>query len=243
MHMGGTALALAAEEVIAKGKAVAAHLLQAEPGEANFAAGRFEVADGRGIDLLAVTRAAADPANLPDGMGPGLDGDGLNRSDLFTFPNGCHAAEVEIDPETGLVTLVAYTAVDDYGRLVNPLITAGQVHGGVTQGIGQAMLEHTVYEPATGQLLSGSLQDYALPRADDLPSFNLTLAELPTLSNPLGVKGSGQAGCIAAPQTIVHAILDALTPLGIDHIDMPATPERVWRAIRDARLTHRQPSV
>jgi carbon-monoxide dehydrogenase large subunit len=176
-------------------------------------------------------------------MEPGLDGDGLNRSDLFTFPNGCHAAEVEIDPETGLVTLVAYTAVDDYGRLVNPLITAGQVHGGVTQGIGQAMLEHTVYEPATGQLLSGSLQDYALPRADDLPSFNLTLAELPTLSNPLGVKGSGQAGCIAAPQTIVHAILDALAPLGIDHIDMPATPERVWRAIRDARLTHRQPSV
>jgi carbon-monoxide dehydrogenase large subunit len=243
MHMGGTALALAAEQVVAKGKAVAAHLLQAEPGEVNFAAGRFEVADGRGIDLLAVARAAADPANLPDGMEPGLDGDGLNRSDLFTFPNGCHAAEVEIDPETGLVTLVAYTAVDDYGRLVNPLLTAGQVHGGVAQGIGQAMLEHTVYEPKTGQLLSGSLQDYALPRADDLPSFNLTLAELPTLSNPLGVKGSGQAGCIAAPQTIVHAVLDALAPLGIDHIDMPATPERVWRAIGDARLTHRQPSV
>jgi carbon-monoxide dehydrogenase large subunit len=235
MHMGGTALALAADQVLPKGKAVAAHLLQAEAGEVNFVAGRFEVADGRGIDLLAVARAAADPANLPDGMESGIDGDGLNRSDLFTFPNGCHVAEVEIDPETGLVTLVAYTAVDDYGRLVNPLLTAGQVHGGVTQGIGQAMLEHTVYEAKSGQLLSGSLQDYALPRADDLPLFNLTLAEVPTLSNPLGVKGSGQAGCIAAPQTIIHAILDALAPLGVEHVDMPATAERVWRAIRAAR--------
>jgi carbon-monoxide dehydrogenase large subunit len=231
MHMGGTALVLAAEQVIEKGKAVAAHLLQAEPGAVRFAAGRFGTADGQGIDLLDVAKAAADPANLPDGMAPGLDGDGLNRSDLITFPSGCHVAEVEIDPETGLVILVAYTAVDDYGRLVNPLITAGQVHGGVAQGIGQAMLEHTVYEAGTGQLLSGSLQDYALPRADDLPLFNLTLAELPTLSNSLGVKGSGQAGCIAAPQTITHAILDALAPLGIDHIDMPATPERIWRAI------------
>src|SRR5581483_11392235 len=133
MHMGGAALALAADQVIAKGKAVAAHLLQAEPGEVGFAAGRFEVADGRGIDLLAVARAAVERANLPDGMEPGIDGNGLNRSDLFTFPNGYHAAEVEIDPETGVVTLVAYTAVDDYGRLVNPLLTAGQVHGGVTQ--------------------------------------------------------------------------------------------------------------
>ncbi|HEY1795437.1 MAG TPA: xanthine dehydrogenase family protein molybdopterin-binding subunit [Stellaceae bacterium] len=243
MHMGGTALVLAAEQVIEKGKAVAAHLLQAEPGAVRFAAGRFETADGQGMDLLDVATAAADPANLPEGMPPGLDGDGLNRSDLITFPSGCHAAEVEIDPETGLVTLLAYTAVDDYGRLVNPLITAGQVHGGVAQGIGQAMLEHTVYEPGTGQLLSGSLMDYALPRATDLPAFNLTLVELPTKSNPLGVKGSGQAGCIAAPQTITHAILDALAPLGIDHIDMPATPERVWRTMRDAQLTHRQPSV
>ncbi|HEX5318733.1 MAG TPA: xanthine dehydrogenase family protein molybdopterin-binding subunit [Stellaceae bacterium] len=232
MHMGGAALALAADEVIAKGKAVAAHLLQADPGDIRFTAGRFDLPDGRGIDLLAAAAAAADPANLPDGMAQGIDGDGLNRSDLFTFPNGCHAAEVEIDPETGLVTLLRYSAVDDYGRLVNPLITAGQVQGGVTQGIGQAMLEHTVYDPQSGQLLSGSLMDYALPRADDLPAFAVTLAELPTRSNPLGVKGSGQAGCIAAPQTIVNAILDALSPLGIERIDMPATSESVWRAIR-----------
>ena len=235
MHMGGTALALAAEQVIAKGRAIAAHLLQADAAAVDFAGGRFTVAaSGRGIGLLELAEAAADPANLPDGMTPGIDGEGLNRSDLFTFPNGCHAAEIEIDPETGRVTLERYLAVDDYGRLINPLLASGQVQGGVAQGIGQAMLEHTVYDPDSGQLLSGSLMDYALPRADDLPDLAVTLVELPTRSNPLGVKGSGQAGCIAAPQTIVGAILDALAPLGIDHIDMPATPERVWRAIRAA---------
>ena len=153
---------------------------------------------------------------------------------VFTFPNGCHIAEVEIDPETGVVTLERYIAVDDYGRLINPLLTTGQVQGGVAQGIGQALFEHTVYDSSSGQLLSGSLMDYALPRADDLPPFDITLAELPTSVNPLGVKGSGQAGCIAAPQTIINAIVDALSPLGIDHIDMPATPERIWRAIRAA---------
>ena len=186
----------------------------------------------RGIDLLAVARAASDPANLPEGMAPGLDGSVYNILDVFTFPNGCHIAEVEIDPETGVVTLERYTAVDDYGRLINPLLTTGQVQGGVAQGIGQALLEHTVYDPGSGQLLSGSLMDYALPRADDLPPFDITLAELPTSVNPLGVKGSGQAGCIAAPQTIINAVVDALASLGIDHIDMPATPERIWRAVR-----------
>jgi aerobic carbon-monoxide dehydrogenase large subunit len=179
--------------------------------------------------------AARDPANLPEGIDPGLDADAYNPSDLFTFPNGCHAAEVEIDPETGAVTLERYAAIDDYGRLINPMIARGQVQGGLAQGIGQAMLEHTVYEEGSGQLLSGSLTDYALPRAGDLPPLEVTLAELPTAVNPLGVKGAGQAGCIGAPQTIIHAILDALAPLGVDHIDMPATPERLWRAIRAAR--------
>jgi carbon-monoxide dehydrogenase large subunit len=133
------------------------------------------------------------------------------------------------------VTLERYVAIDDYGRVINPMLTVGQVQGGLAQGIGQALTEHTVYEAKSGQLLSGSLTDYALPRAADLPQFDITLAELPTAANPLGVKGAGQAGCIAAPQTIVNAILDALAPLGIEHIDMPATPERIWRAIRAAR--------
>jgi carbon-monoxide dehydrogenase large subunit len=235
MHQGGTALVKAAEEVIEKGRTIAAALLQAEIADVAFSAGRFLVqGTGRGMDLLAVARAASDPTNLPDGITPGLDSYVFNQSDVFTFPNGCHIAEVEIDPETGAVTLDRYIAVDDYGRLINPMLTKGQVQGGVAQGIGQALLEHTVYEAASGQLLSGSLMDYALPRADDLPAFDITLAALPTAANPLGVKGSGQAGRIAAPQTIINAILDALSPLGIDHIDMPATPERIWRAIRAA---------
>jgi carbon-monoxide dehydrogenase large subunit len=234
IYMGGTALYLAAQMVLQKGRALAAHLLQAEESEISFAAGRFTVGDeARGIDLLALAVAAREPANLPDGMARGLDADAYNDSDVFTFPNGCHAAEVEIDPETGAVTLVRYEAIDDYGRLVNPMLTVGQVQGGLAQGIGQALLEHTAYD-GSGQLLSGSLLDYALPRADDLPPLDITLAELPTAVNPLGVKGAGQAGCIAAPQTVVNAILDALAPVGVEHLDMPATSERIWRAIRSA---------
>jgi carbon-monoxide dehydrogenase large subunit len=167
-------------------------------------------------------------------MTKGLGEHVMNMTDVFTFPSGCHVAEVEIDPETGAVELVGYTAVDDYGRLINPLLTEGQVQGGVAQGIGQAMLEHTVYDASSGQLLSGSFMDYALPRADDLPSFDIELIERPTMANPLGVKGSGQAGCISAPQTVMAAILDALRPAGVETLDMPATPERVWRALREA---------
>ena len=236
MHQGGTALVRAAEKVIEKGRAIAAVLLQADIGDVEFSAGRFTVkGTARGIDLPAIIRAANDPASPPDGMTPGLDCYVFNQSDVFTFPNGCHIAEVEIDPDTGSITVERYTIVDDYGRLINPMLTMGQIQGGVAQGIGQALLEHTVYDLDSGQLLSGSLTDYAVPRADDLPPFDITLEELPTAANPLGVKGSGQAGCIAAPQTILGAIVDALAPLGVDHLDMPATPERVWGAIRAAR--------
>ncbi|HUC69835.1 MAG TPA: xanthine dehydrogenase family protein molybdopterin-binding subunit, partial [Stellaceae bacterium] len=232
MHLGGSALVKAAQAVIEKGRAIAAGLLQAGIAEIGFSAGRFTMQGSeRAIDLLSVARAATDPANLPEGMAPGLDSHVFNLCDAVTFPNGCHLAEVEIDPETGAITLERYVAVDDYGRLINPLLTTGQVQGGVAQGIGQALLEHTVYDPQSGQLASGSLLDYALPRADDLPPLDIILNEVPTAANPLGVKGSGQAGAIAAPQTIVNAILDALTPLGVEHIDMPATPEQVWRAI------------
>jgi len=240
MHQGGAALHHAAQMVIAKGRDIAAGLLQAEPASLVFAGGSYSVpGSGRGIGLVAVALAATDPANLPadwpDGMTPGLDSYVWNKLDLITFPSGVHVAEVEIDPETGRVTLERYFAVDDYGRVINPMLTIGQVQGGVAQGIGQALLEHTVYDPESGQLLSGSLLDYALPRADDLPALDITLEGLPTTSNPLGVKGSGQAGAIAAPQTIISAVLDALGPLGIDDIDMPATSEQVWRAIRSAR--------
>jgi len=236
MHMGGTALYLATQMVLSKARAIAAHLLQAGASEVSFGAGRFTVGGSeRGIGLLELAEAARDPANLPDGMTPGLDTDAYNDSDLFTFPNGCHAAEIEIDPETGVVTVERYLAIDDYGRLINPMLTMGQVQGGIAQGIGQALLENTVYEKQSGQLLSGSFLDYALPRADDLPPLDITLVELPTAVNPLGVKGAGQAGCMAAPQTIINSILDALAPLGIAHLDMAATPERIWRAIHSAQ--------
>jgi carbon-monoxide dehydrogenase large subunit len=236
MHMGGAALVKAMEAALAKARRLAAHLLQASADDLDYREGRFTVrGTDRGIDLASLAQSAQDAANLPDGMAPevgkGLGEHVLNITDVFTFPSGCHVAEVEIDPETGGCALLRYTVVDDYGRLINPMLTEGQVQGGITQGIGQAMTEHTVYDPQSGQLLSGSLMDYALPRADDLPSFDIELVERPTAANPLGVKGSGQAGCIAAPQTIMAAILDALRPAGVEALDMPATPERVWRAL------------
>jgi carbon-monoxide dehydrogenase large subunit len=235
LHVGGTALVMAIDAVLAKARLLAAHLLQAAPEELAFAAGRFTVAGTeRGIALEAVAEAARDPAMLPEGMTPGLDAEAKNLSELVTFPSGAHVAEVEIDPETGAVALLRYQAVDDYGRLINPLLTTGQVQGGLAQGIGQALLEEVVYDPESGQLLSASFMDYALPRAEDLPDLEVALRELPTLSNPLGVKGVGQAGAIAAPQTVMHAVLDALRPRGVSHIDMPATPEKIWRALRAA---------
>ena len=237
MHMGGAALCKAIDTMLAKGGAIAARLLQASPAQVLFANGRFTVRDdaARSIGLQAVADAARDPANLPDGADPGLDTYIWNMLDIITFPNGCHIAEVEVDPETGAVALQRYTAADDFGTLINPMLTIGQVQGGVAQGIGQAMLEHTIYDPQSGQMLSGSFMDYALPRADDLPDFDITLTGVPTSANPLGVKGSGQAGAMAAPQAIICAVLDALAPLGVTHIDMPATPERVWRAIQAAQ--------
>ena len=235
MHMGGAALVKAMDAALAKARRLAAHLLQASGDELDYDRGRFIVrGTDRGIDLSALAASAQESANLPDGMSPGLGEHVLNITDVFTFPSGCHVAEVEIDPETGACELLRYTAVDDYGRLINPMLTEGQVQGGVAQGIGQAMMEHTVYDPASGQLLSGSLMDYALPRADDLPAFDIELIERPTMANPLGVKGSGQAGCIGAPQTIMAAILDALRPAGVSALDMPATPARIWETLAKA---------
>ena len=238
MHMGGAALVKAMDAALAKARQLAAHLLQATTDELDYREGCFTVrGSDRAIDLATLAQSAGDPTNLPDGMTPGngLGEHVLNITDVFTFPSGCHVAEVEVDPETGAIRLVDYTAVDDYGRLINPMLTEGQVQGGVAQGIGQALLEHTVYDPQSGQLLSGSLMDYALPRADDLPSFDIALIERPTAANPLGVKGSGQAGCIGAPQTVMAAVLDALRPAGVQSLDMPATPARVWQALQAAK--------
>ncbi len=225
MHMGGAAVVKAIDATLAKARSLAAHLLQASEDELVFASGGFAVRGSeRRIDLLSMARES----------GSSFVAHVMNMTDVFTFPSGCHVAEIEVDPDTGAAALVRYTAVDDYGRLINPQLTVGQVQGGVAQGIGQALVEHTVYDPQSGQLLSGSLMDYAMPRADDFPNFDITLVERPTAANPLGVKGSGQAGCISAPQTIMAAVLDALRPAGVETLDMPATPERIWHALRQA---------
>ncbi len=233
MHMGGSALVKAVQTMLAKGRSVAAGLLQAPQEQVEFADGRFVVRGdpARGIDLLSVAAAARDPSS-PAGDASGLDTYVWNLLDLITFPNGCHIAEVEIDRDTGEVILSRYTAVDDFGTLLNPMLTLGQVQGGVVQGIGQALLEHTVYDPDSGQLLSGSLMDYTLPRASDIPPLDITFSGVPTAANPLGLKGAGQAGAIASPQAVVCAVLDALAPLGVSHVDMPVTAERVWRAMQ-----------
>lgn len=241
LHLGGTALVMAADDLIAKAKPIAAQLLQVGADELTFENGGFHAAAGpdglqREIDLFAVAR------HVLDSTGTGLESHGDNVCDIITFPNGAQVAEVEIDPETGAISLERYVAVDDYGTLVNPLLTESQVHGGLAQGIGQALLEEAVYDPDSGQLLSATFMDYAMPRADDLPFFDLAMVEVPTKANPLGVKGSGQAGCIGAPQTVMNAVLDALRPLGVTHLDMPATPARIWRAIRDAQAQSLKPS-
>jgi carbon-monoxide dehydrogenase large subunit len=227
LHMGGEALVRAIDAVLAKARPVAAQLLQCREADLGFAEGRFSLpGDARGVGLMEVARAARD-------AGTPIDAEVDSDLDLVTFPNGCQVAEVEIDPETGQVRLDRYTAVDDYGRLVNPMLTIGQVQGGLAQGIGQALFEEVAFDPDSGQVLTASLMDYCLPRAQDLPPLDVTCLEVPTASNRLGVKGSGQAGCIGAPQTVMNAVLDALAPLGIEALDMPATPARVWQAIRD----------
>ena len=238
LHQGGSALVAAIDAMLAKARPIAARLLQTSAADLSFADGAFATSqDGRRITLLAVAEAAQDPEQVPVGHEAALHGEADNPLDLVTFPNGCHVAEVEIDPETGQVVLERYVAVDDYGTLINPMLTIGQVQGGLAQGIGQAILERTVYEADSGQLLTASFMDYGLPRAADLPDFDIQFHPVPSRSNPLGVKGSGQAGCIAAPQTVMNAILDALAPLGIATFDMPATPERVWRAIQTGRAS------
>ncbi len=242
LHQGGAALVAAIEGVLAKARPIAGQLLQCSPAELSFAHGAFSApGEGRSVDLMSIAAAALDPEMAPHGPAPGIDCMVENPLDLVTFPNGCHAAEVEIDPETGAVTLERYSAVDDFGTLINPLLTEGQVHGGLAQGIGQALHERTVYD-ASGQLLSASFMDYGLPRAADLPAFDVRFNPVPSEANPLGVKGSGQAGCIAAPQTVMNAVLDALAPLGIEHIDMPATPARIWHAIEARRPDRTDPA-
>jgi len=226
LYSEGTAILQTAAGVIEKGKAAAGEYLEAAAADIVFAEGRFSITGtDRSVDII--TLAAERPGVL--------DTAEIAKIEAGTFPNGCHIAEVEVDPETGVVTILRYIVVDDVGKAVNPMIVRGQVHGGVAQGVGQAMLERTAYDPSSGQLISGSLLDYALPRADDLPDIEVDFIEIPCGTNPLGVKGAGEAGAVGSPPAVVNAIVDALKADGVQTIDMPATPERVWEAINLAK--------
>jgi aerobic carbon-monoxide dehydrogenase large subunit len=238
LAVGGTAIVKAIDKIVAKGRKIAAHLLEAAEADVEFADGKFTVAGtDRSKTLGEVALTAYVPHNYPEDLEPGLDETAFYDPKNFTFPSGAYIAEVEIDPETGGVRIVNFTASDDFGRIINPMIVAGQVHGGLAQGIGQALLEGCVYDQTTGQLLTGSYNDYAMPRADDLPAFALSTHATLCTHNPLGVKGCGEAGAIGAPAALTNALVDALKPLGVRHLDMPATPERLWRVIQQ----HRQP--
>jgi aerobic carbon-monoxide dehydrogenase large subunit len=231
MHVGGNALKRAADSIIDKAKPMAAMMMEAAAGDIEFKDGHFRiVGTDRSMALTDVAKAFYRPAMLPPQFDVGLEASGTFAAEPPNYPNGCHVCEVEVDPETGLVTLVRYAAVDDVGRVMNHLLCEGQIHGGVAQGVGQALMEAIVFD-AEGQLVTGSFQDYPMPRADDLPELTSELTEVPAKTNPLGVKGAGEAGATGAPPAVIGAVLDALKPLGIDQIDMPATPSRVWAAI------------
>ncbi|MGV3634547.1 MAG: xanthine dehydrogenase family protein molybdopterin-binding subunit [Pseudorhodoplanes sp.] len=235
--VGGSALVVATDKVVRKGRIIAAHLLEASENDIQFADGRFTVAGtNHSVSFEDVARAAYVPHNFPlETIEPGLHADAYYDPKGFAFSNGVHVCEVEVDVETGAVRLDRYTAVDDVGIVINPMLASGQVHGGIAQGFGQAVLEHAVYEAASGQTLCGSLMDYALPRAHHLPLFVSEFDQSqPCAHNPLGAKGCGEAGTIAAPAAIVGAVLDALRPLGVTDIAMPLSPARVWQAIKAA---------
>ncbi|SEI22522.1 xanthine dehydrogenase family protein molybdopterin-binding subunit [Tardiphaga sp. OK245] len=230
----GQAIVEASDLVIAKGKAAAAHLMEASEADIEFKAGRFTIAGtDRSIDIMELSQRVRE-GKMPDGVPSSLDVDHTSSDVPSTFPNGCHVAEVEIDPDTGVLTIVNYAAVNDFGTIVNPMIVAGQLHGGVAQGIGQALMEKVSYD-ASGQPITGSFMDYAMPRAGDIPLMLVGDHPSPATTNPLGTKGCGEAGCAGSLCTIVNAVVDALSDYGVTHIDMPLTSERIWRAIQDGK--------
>jgi carbon-monoxide dehydrogenase large subunit len=232
LEMGGSAVVRVADRVLEKATSIAAHLLEAAAVDVEFDAGRFRVAGtDHAVGMQEVIRASFDGSRRPDDIDALDDAVDYERSGI-TYPNGCHIAEVEVDPETGTVDLVNYSVVDDFGTIVNPLTCAGQVMGGTAQGVGQALMEKIVYEDDGGQLLSGTFMDYAVPRASDMPDMHIEFfQEAPSTENPLGAKGAGEAGCCGALPAVVGAVVHALEEYGVRHLDMPLTPEKLWRAV------------
>jgi carbon-monoxide dehydrogenase large subunit len=232
MMIGGSALRAAADEVIERGKRFAAHFMETDPADIAFADGAFTIAGtDRSMPIGQVAQMSFIPVGLPSQLGVGLQGAGAFSSDMPSFPNGCHICEVEIDPETGEATLDRYTVVDDIGTVINSLLAKGQIQGGVAQGAGQALLEDVIYDRESGQLLTGTLLDYGIPRADTMLAISIDFSPVPSTTNPLGAKGVGEGGTVASTPTVMNAILDALAPLGVADVPMPATPERIWSAL------------
>jgi carbon-monoxide dehydrogenase large subunit len=233
--LGGSAVLMATDRIVEKAKAIAAHMLEAAEADIEFADGVFSIAGtDRAVPLRDIAREAWEPKNLPNGMEPGLVASAAYAAGEQNFPNGVHVCELEIDPETGEVEILRYHVVDDVGTVMNPLLLEGQIRGGIAQGIGQLLREDIRFDPETGQLVTGSFMDYAMPRAADIPMMHCETNPVPTRTNPLGVKGAGEAGAVGAMPAVGNALVDALKPLGIRELPMPATPERVWRAIREA---------
>jgi carbon-monoxide dehydrogenase large subunit len=232
MRLASLIIRKATNEIIEKGTRIASFLLEAGATDIEFMDGRFVVkGTDRRISLIEVSRAAQERDDIPEDLRGPL---GAICDETVTVPGygyGCHVCEVEVDPEVGSLEIIRYVAVDDVGRAINPLIVHGQTHGGIAQGVGQALWEHSFYDPETGQLLSGSFMDYAMPRASLLPSYTTEISEVPSRTHPLGIRPGGEGGTTPALAVVINAISDALADLGVSHVEMPATPERIWRAI------------
>jgi carbon-monoxide dehydrogenase large subunit len=233
--MGGSVFHIASDRVIEKAKKIAAFNLKVDVDDLNFADGIFSSSKtNQTLTIKEVAQNATNPAKMPRDLDAGLAATATYRGDLECFPNGCHVCEVEIDPDTGVTKVMRYTVVDDVGTVMNPLLLHGQIHGGVVQGIGQVLKEDIRFDDA-GQMLTGSFMDYAMPKAHDFPPFKVESNPVPTKTNPLGIKGAGEAGSVGALPAVANAIVDALSQFGIHDIEMPATPERVWRALQAAQ--------
>jgi carbon-monoxide dehydrogenase large subunit len=235
MRHAASTVRRATSEIVAKGRRIAACLLGSDAADTTFADGTFRlIGSNRSVDLFEVASAAVSNSGLPEDLRGSLQATGDVDSRVSSFPYGCHVAEVEIDIDTGGVTVARYTAIDDVGCAVNPMIVEGQTHGGIAQGVGEALMERCVYD-STGQLVTASFMDYAMPRATDLPMFATAISEVPSTTHPLGLRGGGEGGITPALGVIANAIVDGLREFGVTHIDLPATPERIWRAIQQAR--------
>jgi carbon-monoxide dehydrogenase large subunit len=230
--MAGSAFHMAGEKIVEKARKIAAHMLQVDAADLRYDEGVFSTnKTNRTLSIKELGAAALEPKNLPKDMEAGLFASAVYSAPIANYPNGCHICEVEIDRETGVVNLARYSVVDDVGTVINPLLMHGQVQGGIAQGVGQALMEDIHFD-ASGQLVTASFQDYAMPHAHDFCDMEVDANPVPTKTNPLGVKGVGEAGCVGALPAVVNALVDALSEFGVRHIEMPATPERVWRAMQ-----------